>query len=283
MIGDDDISTVFMCHEVAHAFWTPGNGTVITDELNVIEDIRIERLLKNKYPGLEAGFYRGYKKLADKQFFGDIQKLAKGSFINRLNVYAKCGPITCSHIKFNEKEQDFLNRCFAAKTFEEVIELANELKELNEQSKDDLKNLSQEEIEDFVRNSGFEKPEESDAEDQDNDSDEESGENEEGELTSEECKEIFDQFLEEQSKNIQEEFDQKLKDSSVSGVDIMEYHGLDQVGDYLKADEFAECYKYLSIEDKSAIGEKYTQQFKKSVDYLAKEFDMKKADRKSVV
>ena len=37
--------------------------------VNVVEDVRIEKLMKKKYPGLPKTFYRGYKELHDKDFF----------------------------------------------------------------------------------------------------------------------------------------------------------------------------------------------------------------------
>ena len=37
--------------------------------VNIVEDARIEKLMKRKYPGLSKTFYRGYAELADEDFF----------------------------------------------------------------------------------------------------------------------------------------------------------------------------------------------------------------------
>jgi hypothetical protein len=57
-------------HEVGHAWETPAEGwhTAVTSHpkgfksyLNVIEDARIEKAIKSRYPGLRSAFYKAYK------------------------------------------------------------------------------------------------------------------------------------------------------------------------------------------------------------------------------
>lgn len=137
-IFKDDMSAelydLFMGHEVSHALHTPYEGLhstlidnrVLKDYLNVIEDIRIEKMIKNKFPGLRKSFFKAYDELMKKDFFGikgkDLEEL---SAIDRINLYSKVG-IT-SGVTLNEIEQDFYDRSFNAKTFEEVVEIAQEL------------------------------------------------------------------------------------------------------------------------------------------------------------
>ena len=52
-------------HEVGHALYTPDEDwslrcKVPTQFVNVVEDARIEKLMKRKYPGLAKTFYNGY-------------------------------------------------------------------------------------------------------------------------------------------------------------------------------------------------------------------------------
>ena len=55
-------------HEVGHALETPATGwhdsifdhKVNKDILNVCEDVRIEKKIKRKFPGLKVSFIRGY-------------------------------------------------------------------------------------------------------------------------------------------------------------------------------------------------------------------------------
>ena len=78
----DDISPelydLFMGHEVGHALNTPYEGlhsTIMENRtlkgyLNVIEDVRIEKAIKEKYQGLRGSFFKAYNELMDKDFFG---------------------------------------------------------------------------------------------------------------------------------------------------------------------------------------------------------------------
>ena len=53
-------------HEVGHALYTPEDDwkveypDVPKSFVNILEDVRIERLMKRKYPGLIKTFYGGY-------------------------------------------------------------------------------------------------------------------------------------------------------------------------------------------------------------------------------
>ena len=59
-------------HEIGHALVTPQegwhdavceSGAAFKSYLNVIEDARNERLVKQRYPGLAKSFYQGYQLL----------------------------------------------------------------------------------------------------------------------------------------------------------------------------------------------------------------------------
>ena len=66
-------------HEVGHALYTPAEdfGNTPKDFVNVLEDVRIEKMIKVTYPGLRKSFYEGYNELWDQDFFG-----VKGEDIN---------------------------------------------------------------------------------------------------------------------------------------------------------------------------------------------------------
>ena len=78
----DDISPelydLFMGHEVGHALNTPYEGLhstlkenrTLKGYLNVVEDVRIEKAIKNKYAGLRRSFFKAYNELMQKDFFG---------------------------------------------------------------------------------------------------------------------------------------------------------------------------------------------------------------------
>jgi hypothetical protein len=127
-------------HEVGHALYTPAQGwhDAVDDikgapkaYLNILEDVRIERKIQDRYPGLRSQFQKAYKILSDDDFFG-LDKLALTGqtldsllLIDRINIYYKVG----AHIdvKFSAIEQQFVNRANKTSTFAEVVELAKEI------------------------------------------------------------------------------------------------------------------------------------------------------------
>jgi hypothetical protein len=61
-------------HEVGHALFTPDEDWSETAKVpqqfvNVVEDARIEKLMKRKYAGLAKTFFNGYKELNEEDFF----------------------------------------------------------------------------------------------------------------------------------------------------------------------------------------------------------------------
>ena len=120
---------LFMGHEVGHALYTPEDGMKKAYELkysmsvmNVLEDSRIERKIKNKYPGIRQSFIRAYKELVDQDFFGTAGKdLNELNFIDRINLYCKGGAST--GIKFDDVETELLNEIESTQTYDDVIEI----------------------------------------------------------------------------------------------------------------------------------------------------------------
>jgi len=123
-------------HEVSHALFTPADGfeKFVEEEgrkhfdiLNIIEDIRIERLIKNKYAGMPRIFNGAYKDLVENDFFGindkDVPSLG---FLDRLNLRGKIGTVV--DIPLNDDEEKLYRECYAAETFEDVVELYHKVK-----------------------------------------------------------------------------------------------------------------------------------------------------------
>ena len=73
-IWKDASSTVYdllVGHEVGHALYTPNkNIDAPKSFVNILEDVRIERMMKVTYPGLRKSFFDGYRELWDRDFFG---------------------------------------------------------------------------------------------------------------------------------------------------------------------------------------------------------------------
>lgn len=131
----NDLYDMFTSHEVAHAKYTPPQGwhnalnrpggRSFHGFLNVVEDVRIERLMKQEYPGLQRTFLAAYRELMAKDFFG-LEKKGKHvdqlGFTDRLNIHAKMG--SSYPVRFSSEEQVWVDEAFAAETFEEAAALA---------------------------------------------------------------------------------------------------------------------------------------------------------------
>lgn len=136
--AEEDLLDLFTGHEVGHAIETPleglHNSIVLPDGtyddafksyLNVVEDVRIERLIKNRYPGLKPIFLRAYKLLYGMNFFtpkGEhhIQETINHKpFIDKLNCYSKIGSNIL--IDLSDEEQALINEAYALETFDEVV------------------------------------------------------------------------------------------------------------------------------------------------------------------
>jgi len=161
---DGDLYDLLTGHEVGHALNTPEHGwhdQVATsskkykDFLNVIEDARIEKLVKRKFPGLAKSFSRAYAGLYERDFFG-IKKLGdlnKLNLIDRINLRFKLGAHVV--VEFNDFERDIVREVENVETWEQVVDIAQRVydyvKEHEQdkiQNKDDLnEQFNQPEIE----------------------------------------------------------------------------------------------------------------------------------------
>lgn len=140
-----EVYDMLVGHEVGHALFTPAGEDFLIDALarinretganqglaktalNIIEDARIERMMKDKYPGLRRDFVRGYSWLHGRDFFGianaDVEDL---TILDRINLHYKLGTIDIS-IPFNAIENVFVQKIDAIRTWEDVVDVAVEV------------------------------------------------------------------------------------------------------------------------------------------------------------
>ena len=142
-----DVYDLLCGHEVGHALFTPESGWHDSPEklkgaprsyLNVIEDARIEREIRNTYPGLIAAMQRGYKELLKREFFGDIHNLEwhEIKLIDKINLKTKLGSMI--DVPFNSEEQVFLDRAFANKNWDQVVQLAKDILKYTQENQEEL-------------------------------------------------------------------------------------------------------------------------------------------------
>jgi len=118
-------------HEVGHALFTPDEDW--TDKVkippqfvNIVEDARIEKLMKRKYAGLAKTFFNGYKELNEEDFFQIADDdISTFNLADRVNLYFKIGNFVT--LDFNQKEQEILDLISYSETFADVLIAAEEL------------------------------------------------------------------------------------------------------------------------------------------------------------
>ena len=124
-------------HEISHALhtdnelwlkWCSDYPTQVP-VLNIIEDIRIERMIQKLYPGLITPFRKGREDMFESDLF-ELQGKDPNTFglLDRINIRAKLGDHV--EIDLSAEEQEFYDRCERAETMEEVIRLAEEVADM---------------------------------------------------------------------------------------------------------------------------------------------------------
>ena len=118
-------------HEVGHALFTPDEDWSETAKVpqqfvNVVEDARIEKLMKRKYAGLAKTFFNGYKELNEEDFFQlKDEDISKFNLADRANLYFKVGNFIT--LDFNTEEQEIINLISASESFADALIAAEEL------------------------------------------------------------------------------------------------------------------------------------------------------------
>ena len=136
---------MLVSHEVSHALNTPlegwkkeldaagANASLVQHYINVVEDVRIERMIQAKFPGLRPDYKAGRQWMKDNIMGDVLADVANGKAhsIDHVNLFAK-GMLDATDLTADE--MTMYDRCYACETFDEVVTLAKEfLAELPEQ------------------------------------------------------------------------------------------------------------------------------------------------------
>ncbi len=118
-------------HEVGHALFTPDRDWFKEVQMpqqfvNIVEDVRIEKLMKRKYAGLAKCFYHGYEELNDDDFFRiNDEDLNTFNLADRINLYYKIGNFV--DISFSTTEKQIVSLVDSCETFDQVLDAAKAL------------------------------------------------------------------------------------------------------------------------------------------------------------
>ena len=142
--ASNNVYDALVGHEVGHALFTPDSNwfeeiDIPMGIVNVVEDARIEKMMKRKYAGLSKTFYSGYHELSDSDFFKIQGKnLNTFNFADRVNLYYKIGNYNDIPLK-NDREKELLSMVGATETFEDVLDVSKILHEYCKQEIEDMK------------------------------------------------------------------------------------------------------------------------------------------------
>ena len=333
-----DILDLLLSHEIGHALFTDMKEWQIAVDkekiphsfLNVIEDARIEKLVKRKYPGLSQTFIKGYRDLIANDFFKTKDRNVDDMLlIDRLNMHFKSSYVE-SDIYFSEPELDIVERMKNLETFDDVKKLAKELADYsNEEAEtkqmDDIQfddgdplDLDSEDTDNEEQQEGDnaqeENQEEENTDNEENTSSSKSNNDEEEEKKQEGQEEENKQSLgpnaghqsqtitdenvdplptqtqpetdtawQETSKNL---LDEKCKDNQYFNIhefknlkeylvdykELLQHFKSHRINEFKKDDKYKSNYNKLIFDYK-----KFLRLQNKAVNYMVKEFEMKKA------
>ena len=146
--ASNNVYDALVAHEVGHALYTPDREwwkekNIPHSFMNIVEDARIEKLMKRRYAGLAKTFYNGYNELNDEDFFNiDGKDLADFNLADRVNLYFKVG--AWNDISFSDAETPIIRLIENAETFDDTLSAAEALYNI---CKEDLENKQKEEVE----------------------------------------------------------------------------------------------------------------------------------------
>ena len=297
-------------HEVGHALFTPNaewkDMPVPKSYINITEDARIEKLMKRKFPGLAKDFFEGYKRLNEDDFFSVAEiDWVDLNLIDRINLYYKIG--SYHMIPFNDAETVLRDAVGDTETFEEAMSAAEAIYAYEKAKKEEEKLPSMGgavDTEDFNQDGSFgdstgettsdegegDQIEGKGSSDQDPEEDESSdstesskkGGTEAGDLESITDQALSDHLKEQAQMNEQD----RPKYLEIPFVDL-DHHIVspkrinDLSHEYWGHEQFTdpnyEWHRTLDWTDVDGEYRKFKRECSREVNYLAKEFEMKKA------
>ena len=145
--NDLNVLDLMTGHEVGHALYTlmsDWESALHNTEfsyhkgiINIVEDARIEKKIKRRYPGLVKSFVTGYRVLEQKEFFypsgSDITMF---NMVDRINLHFKMGAL--SGIPFSTEEQVFVDMVANCESWKDVLDTTRAIQEYLAENMEDM-------------------------------------------------------------------------------------------------------------------------------------------------
>ena len=312
--AEASVIDMLIAHEVGHALYTPNEwdfvGQIPLSYVNVIEDVRVEKLMKRRYAGLPKTFYNGYKDINKKDFFQlQFRDLEEFALIDRINLFYKVGSFW--DIPFTgAQEIAFRDEAATVETFEEVKDLASRIAKYQQEQVSDSTSqteategtpieLPQQGSGDKIQSSQQEPTESKESNEQGTEAPTKA-EQEDGQK-SEESQEsapspaapagkgatsgkTYGDDLEAVTDSILEESIQNLVDTESAPITYVTLPEINLEKTIVTPDTWVKCledywteHEHFEFAEIDAEWRKYKTQSAKEVNYLVKEFEMKKS------
>lgn len=130
------VEQMLICHEVGHALFTKLDECKAAIDgakfknaqayMNILEDARIEKFMARKFAGINKTMSGGYSILNAKDFFGiKNSNLYTLTLIDRINIHFKLGAYI--EVPFTKDERIFIEKTANLESMNDVATLANEI------------------------------------------------------------------------------------------------------------------------------------------------------------
>ena len=131
--ASNNVYDSLVAHEVGHALYTPDTEwwkevKINPSIVNIVEDARVEKLMKRRYGGIAKTFHTGYNELFDQDFFQIQHKdVSTMGAADRVNLFYKVGSFI--DVPFNLEEKIILDKIDMCETFEDTLRVSKLLHE----------------------------------------------------------------------------------------------------------------------------------------------------------
>ena len=131
--ASNNVYDSLVAHEVGHALYTPDTEwwkevKVNPSIVNIVEDARVEKLMKRRYGGIAKTFHTGYNELFDQDFFQIQHKdVSTMGAADRVNLFYKVGSFI--DVSFNLEEKIILDKIDMCETFDDTLRVSKLLHE----------------------------------------------------------------------------------------------------------------------------------------------------------